>query len=69
MRLSMTFEQWAKLYLPELNNIQLKMLVNKVDELIGSNTDLTLLRQQGNREEYKKQYYINLEKDKIRGKL
>ncbi len=64
-----SFEEFVKLYCPELNNIQLKMLVNKVDELIGSNTDLTLLRQQGNREEYKKQYYINLEKDKIRGRL
>lgn len=63
------FEAWQRLWLPELNPAQFKLLKHKILDIIGSNTDLTLLRQQGNREEYKKQYYINLEKDKIRGKL
>lgn len=28
-----SFEKWVKLYLPELNNVQVEMLVNKVKAL------------------------------------
>lgn len=60
---------WVKKWLPELNPAQTQLLLDKMLEIIGPNTDLKPLRDKGQREEYKKQYYINQKLDEIRSRL
>ena len=58
--------KWAKLWLPELNPAQHKLLENKINEIIGDNVDTQSLVNQGRRQEAKEAFAINREKELMR---
>lgn len=62
-------EDWIKLWLPELNPTQRRLLINKLMETIGDNIDTQSLVNQSRREEAKQAFAVNKRLEGIREKI
>ena len=63
------FRDWAKLWLPELNPAQQKLLLDKMLEVIGPNLDKDALVRKGDRQGAKEAMAINKHLEGIREKI